>query len=247
MLFHVFETYGWETWNFFFRIAKQSRIPQPSCINMEDLAKKDASLTFSMFVYLLSLAAGEDLRPQFKTWRFRIEPEVESFRVYRFSFLILHSSSSSVKVGDVLDVTVDLTDLEGNPLGNQTVTFYIEPVDGSRRSIGSATTDSSGHAVIIFRVDFDAGEYEVVALYAGSVTYGQRTVSIPLTVEGVLITSTTIAPPVTSATEVTAQSSALHEQTWLQTDWSHLIAAVLVVVALAVVVLSRKSMRKGGQ
>jgi len=182
MIFYISETYGWQTWNFFFRIAKQSDIPQPDRVDMEDLAQKDASLAFSRFVYLLSLAAGEDLRPLFKNWRFKIEPEVESLKVYRVSHLELNLSSSSVNVGDVLTISVKITDVDGNPIQNQKVDFYFRSVGESPKSIGNATTDSSGHAKISLKAEIDAGRYEVVAFYRGSKEHGQREERATLTV-----------------------------------------------------------------
>jgi hypothetical protein len=212
---------------------------------MEDLTEKGASLAFSRFVYLLSLAAGEDLRPLFKSWRFKIEHEVNSLRVYRSSCLTLSLSSESVNVGDPLVATVNLTDAEGSPISNQTVSFCLTLIGGSPRPIGNATTDRSGNTGIAFKVEVEAGSYEVVASYEGSLTYGQRKVTSSLSVEAPMTKSTMTVPVVTSTTEVTkAMSTPPAQTTWPQTDWPYLIA-VIAVVAVAVVLLTRQFVGKG--
>lgn len=242
MLFHISERYSWQTWNYFFRIAKQSHIPQPQHVDMEDLREKDASLALSRFVYLLSLAAGEDLRPQFKTWRFRIEPEVESLNVYRVSLLTVNVPSGSAKVGDDLVIEANLMDVQGNPVGNQIICFYLRPVGGNPRPIGNATTDSSGHAEIVFKIDV-WGAYKVVAWYEGTITHGQSEASTPLTVEPPITASTTaasVAKSITGTTSATATFRAPKE--WLVAGWPYLGLAA-VVAAIAVILLTRKGRR----
>jgi len=82
-----------------------------------------------------------------------------------------------------------------------------------------------------------------VANYAGSPLFSGTKETATLTVlpaEALAIVTTTLI----STTEVSKEVSTFTAQlTWLQTDWPYLIV-VLAVVAVAVVVLTRKSMRK---
>jgi hypothetical protein len=243
MLSNIADKHGWTTWNWLFKIARASQIPpipREKQETFENLNQKDASLAFSRFIYLLSLAAGQDLRPQFRSWRFKIEPEIESLKVYRVSSLALNLSSNSVKTGDPLHVSARLTKAEGNPISNETVGFYLKSAGGSPRSIGNTTTDRSGEAAITFKVEVDAGSYEIVALYQGSLTYGQRKANASLTVEAPMTKSTTTVSAVTSTTEVSKEINTFPVQvTRLQTDWPYLVLA-LMVAAIAVIFVTRR-------
>jgi len=177
MLFNVSDTHGWETWNSFFRVAKKSGIPQPPDnreAKMEDLSQKDASLAFSRFVYLLSLGAGDDLRPQFLHWGFRIEPEAAALKVEEVReqpTLVLNLSSNSIKTQDVLEIKAELRNAHGDPIVNETVEFHLEDPAGFVYSLGKAKTNNFGEGKISYKVDLDVGIYWVAASYAGSTNY----------------------------------------------------------------------------
>ena len=180
MLFNVSDTYGWQTWNSFFRIAKKSGIPQPPDnreAKMEDLTQKDASLAFSRFFYLLSLGAGDDLRPQFLHWGFGIEPEVAASKVEAVKerpTLILTLSSNSVKTQDILGIKAELGNAHGDPVVNETLEFYLEEPRGFTYSLGKARTNKFGEGEISYKVDLDVGIYWVRASYAGSTDYTRK-------------------------------------------------------------------------
>jgi len=174
MLFHISETNGWSTWNQFFRTAKESQLPQPSPdrqMKMEDLSQKDASLAFSRLVYLLSMAAGDDLRLQFEAWGFRIEPEVESLKLDRIRerpTLALTLSSGFVRTGDVLGLQAELNDLKGLPIANGTIEFIMEASDRTQVLLGRTATNSRGQANLNFDVNVGVGIYRIIASYEGS-------------------------------------------------------------------------------
>lgn len=177
MLFNISEAYGWQTWNSFFRIAKQSGMPKISPDNqmkMEDLTQREASLAFSRFVYLLSLAAGGDLRPQFEAWDFRIAPEVRSMKIDKIKekpIIVLTLSSNSVNTGDVLNIGAELKDMRGVPIANETLDFFMQASDGSVLSLGRASTNGDGQAEVSYRANVDVGIYRVIASYEGSLSF----------------------------------------------------------------------------
>jgi len=77
MLFVISEEHGWDIWNSFFKIAEasqQPQIPTNSRGRLENLKDKESSRSVSRFVHFLGLAAEADLKPQFESWRFKIEP-----------------------------------------------------------------------------------------------------------------------------------------------------------------------------
>lgn len=189
MLFNVSDTYGWQTWNSFFRVAKKSGIPQPPDnreAKMEDLSQKDASLAFSRFVYLLSLGAGDDLRPQFQHWGFRIEPEVAALKVGEVKeqpSLVLTLSSNSVKTQDVLGIKAELRNTHGDAVVNETLEFYLEDPGGFVYSLGKAKTNKFGEGEISYKVDLDAGIYWVTVFYAGSADFIRKQARNQMVVE----------------------------------------------------------------
>jgi hypothetical protein len=180
ILFYISETYGWETWNQFFRTAKQSgipRIPPEKQMRMEDLNERDASLALSRLVYLLSLAAGDDLRPQFQAWGFRIEPEVASLKLDKIKerpVLVLALSSNSIRTGDVLNIKAELKDMREVPIANETLDFFMQASDGTMMSLGRARTNSYGQAEANYQVNVDVGIYWVIASYEGSPLFIKR-------------------------------------------------------------------------
>jgi hypothetical protein len=180
ILFYISETYGWETWNQFFRIAKQSgipRIPPEKQMRMEDLNERDASLALSRLVYLLSLAAGDDLRPQFQAWGFRIEPEVASLKLDKIKerpVLVLALSPNSIRTGDVLNIKAELKDMREVPIVNETLDFFMQASDGTVMSLGRARTNSHGQAEANYQVNVDVGIYWVIASYEGSPLFIKR-------------------------------------------------------------------------
>ena len=177
MLFNVSESYGWQTWNSFFRIAKMTgmpRIPPGKQMKMEDLTQWDASIAFSRLVYLLSLAAGDDLRPQFERWRFRIEPEIKALMVNKIRerpTLLLTISSNSVVAQATLGIKGELRNLKGNPIANETLLLFLEDFYGVETTLGRAETNALGVAEVRQKMDVDVGIYWVVASYEGSSTY----------------------------------------------------------------------------
>jgi hypothetical protein len=183
MLFNISDTYGWQTWDSFFRIAKKSRIPQPPDSKqgrMEDLGAKDASLALSRFVYLLSLGAGSDLRPQFQRWGFKIEPDVLALKVEGLkeeSILILNLSSNSVRNEDVMRVEAELRSAGGDPIADEPVEFYLEDPGGFVYSLGRTQTDKLGEGEVTYKVNLQAGAYWVTAMYAGSTDYIRKETS----------------------------------------------------------------------
>jgi len=177
MLFYISDTYGWETWNQFFRIAKQSDIPKiPASLqaNMEDLTQREASLALSRLVYLLSLSTGDDLRRKFLAWGFRIEPEVESLKLGKIkekTALLLTLSPNSVSPGDLLKLGAKLQDMNATPIAQETVDFSLERLDGTVVSLGRAETDNHGQVQVNYEVKMDIGIYWVIVSYEGSPSF----------------------------------------------------------------------------
>lgn len=80
IFFHVSEKYGWDVWNRFFRVARNSNvegIPLHRCGKLKDLRKRENAIIFGNFVYVLSVASGEDLIPTFENWGFQFEKQTK--------------------------------------------------------------------------------------------------------------------------------------------------------------------------
>jgi hypothetical protein len=94
-------------------------------------------------------------------------PELlRALKLTRFPLMTLSLSSSPVRVGETMTVRVQLMTIDGAPIVNQTVNFYLNST-----LIGSGTTEESGIAGVTFEADVVPGTYEIVAYYAGSPLY----------------------------------------------------------------------------
>lgn len=89
----------------------------------------------------------------------------------------LNLNPSNVKVDSTVTLTATLIDEEQNPIPGQTVDFSI----GSN-SIGQATTNSSGNAVLNYVADLDAGSHQITASFTGGDAYEPCTATENLTV-----------------------------------------------------------------
>ena len=79
-LFYLSEKYGWDVWNRFFRVARDSNvegIPLHKRGSFTDLRRSEDAIVFGNFVYILSVAAGEDLIAAFENWGFQFEKETK--------------------------------------------------------------------------------------------------------------------------------------------------------------------------
>jgi hypothetical protein len=83
ILFDVSERHGWDLWQRFFGLARESDLPRMTddqkrkggdlaSFGITDLSSPEGVRAMSVFVQLLSPAAGADLIPYFKAWGFRI-------------------------------------------------------------------------------------------------------------------------------------------------------------------------------
>jgi len=74
IFFYISEKYGWDVWNRFFRVARNSNvegIPLQKRGSFTDLSRSEDTVVFGDFVYILSVASGEDLIPTFENWGFQ--------------------------------------------------------------------------------------------------------------------------------------------------------------------------------
>ena len=83
ILSELSERHGWDLWQRFFSLARDSDLPwmtddqrlkdnDPSSPRITDLSSPEGVRAVSVFVQLLSSAAGADLTPYFSAWGFRI-------------------------------------------------------------------------------------------------------------------------------------------------------------------------------
>ena len=165
-------------------------------------------------------------------------------KLSRFPIMTLTLSDTFPEAGQTVNVTALLATADGKPIGNQTITFYLNSTQRVFMPIGSAVTDESGLATLTFKVEVDRGTYQLVAYYAGSRLFSDAKEAIALTVLPVAVSTTTTTVMPTATAEVSSTLST--QATWLEADWPFLIV-ILVVVAVAVVVLTRKSKGKGDE
>jgi len=99
---------------------------------------------------------------------------VEDLLARRVCLMNVSLSSESVKVGDPLTITARLRNMGGNPLGNETVAFFLEGSDGKTVSLGEAKTDKAGLAVLSYAVNVGGGSYWVVVSHPESSSYAYR-------------------------------------------------------------------------
>jgi hypothetical protein len=79
IFFFISEKYGWDVWNRFFKVARISDldgIPINKQGSFTDLQRYEDSLVFGDFVYILSIASGENLIPAFENWGFKFEKQI---------------------------------------------------------------------------------------------------------------------------------------------------------------------------
>ncbi len=80
ILFYISEKYGWDVWNRFFRVARISDIdgiPLNKRGSFIDLRRTEDAIVFGDFVYILSVASGENLIPTFENWGFHFEKQIK--------------------------------------------------------------------------------------------------------------------------------------------------------------------------
>jgi hypothetical protein len=80
IFFFISEKYGWEVWDRFFQVARKSNIegiPLLKRGSFIDLKTNEATLAFGDFVYILSIASGENLIPAFENWGFHFETQTQ--------------------------------------------------------------------------------------------------------------------------------------------------------------------------
>ena len=142
----------------------------------------------------------------------------------RVSLMTLSLSLISAKPGETIELYAKLATIDGRPIANQTVAFYLNST-----LVGSATTDQSGLATLSLQVPA-AGTYQVVVRYAGSQNLRQSTDVSTLTV---------VARP---STIQTTTPGILEQQNWLQLHLPVLVTALVVVaVLLALKLRGRKN------
>ena len=104
-------------------------------------------------------------------WKYYVESN-ETNNVLLFDFTVVTpiiftlSSPANAKIGETVTLKARLTDSNSNPLGGKTVNFRI-----GNALIGSKETDSTGNAVINYRITVQAGTYTISAQYSGSSIY----------------------------------------------------------------------------
>ena len=126
---------------------------------------------------------------------------VEDLLAKRICLMNVSLSSESVKVGDTLTVTARLRNMGANPIGNETVAFFLEGSDGKTTALGEAKTDKAGLAVFNCAVNVGGGSYWVVASHPESGSYAYRNarnkliVNQPITTASVSTVSPTTTEP----------------------------------------------------
>jgi len=101
-----------------------------------------------------------------------------ALKLTNIPLMTLTLSNDSAKIGETITLKTKLISLEGKPIINQTISFYLNST-----LIGTAITDSSGLAVLTFKVEVSEGTYQVVVHYAGSTEFLQSKEMISFIVE----------------------------------------------------------------
>jgi len=92
-------------------------------------------------------------------------------------FRLLPSTELSVRAspttqeGQPLTISAKLMKYSNTPVSGKNVDFFIQPADGVWKKIGSAETDSSGTASLVY-IPNKAGSYQVKATFQGDRNYG---------------------------------------------------------------------------
>jgi len=95
----------------------------------------------------------------------------------------------SVKIGEYLTVTGKLLDGNGRPISGQNITVRLDST-----VVGLAATDTSGNAVVTYKMNVDAGTYQVRAGYEGSRDYQGSVATINVIVNPLATTLTVSFP-----------------------------------------------------
>lgn len=80
IFYYISEKYGWEVWNRFFLVARNSNvegIPLHKQGSFIDLRRSEDAIAFGNFVYILSVVSGENLIPTFENWGFQFEKQTK--------------------------------------------------------------------------------------------------------------------------------------------------------------------------
>ena len=90
--------------------------------------------------------------------------------------------------GDTVNLTTTLKDINGNPLSGKTIIFNLNGT-----TIGTATTNTSGIATLLYTITQNTGNYIIQAIYNGDTTYNSTSNSNNLIV-GLISTNLTVNP-----------------------------------------------------
>jgi hypothetical protein len=107
---------------------------------------------------------------------------VEDLLARRICLMNVSLSSSSVRRGDTLTINAQLRDMEGKPIKNETISFFLESSDARFVSVGEAKTDVSGFASFRYEVTESNGQYMAGAYHQESTSYSYRSARTSLVV-----------------------------------------------------------------
>ncbi|UTB32435.1 MAG: Ig-like domain repeat protein [Methanobacterium sp. ERen5] len=97
----------------------------------------------------------------------------------------LKLNNISTSQGKTAQLTAQLNDNSGNPISNQTITFKINNYIIGTTTIGTATTDSNGTAVLSYTKTLIRGNYIIQAEFTGNEIYEPSTGTATLTVTNI--------------------------------------------------------------
>ena len=109
-----------------------------------------------------------------------------------------------------------------------TVAINVVDANGNYRTIGTATTDASGHYSLVWTPDI-TGRYTVIATFAGTNGYYGSSATTAFAVDQPVATATPMPTPAPSAADL-----------YFLPAIAGLFVAIIVSIALTVLVLTKK-------
>ena len=153
----------------------------PKSLNLEDVdPTQTREVTFEVSGLEQATTGTREARFEVTYYDFREVKHSEIFSkritITKMNTNLLLSSIDRVSYNSEVTVKARLLDGNNSPLQGETLTFKIKEREWS------GVTNESGYVETKFRVDFEAGRYELTASYKGSEVYGEADSRVELVV-----------------------------------------------------------------